>query len=196
VSLYLALAGQRSCGCFGRVTASPWLTFAIDSAALVALVIWRPGRAADVHPAAWLQGLLKTVAGAAVLLTLIGGAFLMAFDYPAEALARLRGESITVEPNVSHIGDGVAGEQRAFNLQLKNNTARPIRVVGGTTSCSCMATSDLPITVPPGEARPIEVRMTFGGGTGRFQHRFILYTDDEKQWVVVARFTGRVVEPP
>jgi hypothetical protein len=30
VSLYLALIGQRSCGCFGRVPVNPWLTFTLD----------------------------------------------------------------------------------------------------------------------------------------------------------------------
>jgi hypothetical protein len=40
VSLYLALAGQRSCGCFGRMTVSPWLTLIFDIAAMAALVPW------------------------------------------------------------------------------------------------------------------------------------------------------------
>jgi hypothetical protein len=42
VSLYLALAGQRSCGCFGQVTVSPWATFSLDIAAVAALALWRP----------------------------------------------------------------------------------------------------------------------------------------------------------
>lgn len=77
-----------------------------------------------------------------------------------------------------------------------NQTDRPIRVVGGTTTCACIATSDLPVTVPAAESRPIVVQMRFTGSPGGFQHRFILYTDDDKQRVVVARFAGRVLEPP
>ena len=101
---------------------------------------------------------------------------------------------MSVEPWVSQAGEGVAGERRTFTVQVTNHGDRPVRVVGGTTTCACIATGDLPITVPPGESRPIEVQMTFRGGTGRFQHNFSLYTDDEKQPVVTARFAGRVIE--
>jgi hypothetical protein len=198
-SLYLALAGQRSCGCFGRLTVSPWLTFIFDIAAIGALApCWyHRTHPLDRSPFAWLSGVLKTGAGAAAFLVLIGGSFLLlAFDNPADAVARLRGESLTVDQGVSQLGDGVAGEKRTFTMRLRNHTDRPIRVVGGTTTCACIATKDLPIIVPPHDAQPMEVQMTFRGGTGRFQHRFVLYTDDEQQQVVVARFSGRVVEPP
>jgi len=195
VSLYMALAGQTSCGCFGRLTVNPWLSFAFDGTAVAALVIWRP-LCSQGQPAAWLRGVLRIGLGTGAFLTLIGGAFLLAFDYPAGALARLRGEVIAVEPIVSRVGDGVAQEHRRFSVQLTNHGERPVRLLGGTTTCSCIATEDLPITVPPGESRSLAVQVKFSGGAGRFQHSFLLYTDDAKQPVVTARFAGRVIEPP
>ena len=42
VSLYKALAGQASCGCFGTVHVSPWYTLALDVAATGALILFRP----------------------------------------------------------------------------------------------------------------------------------------------------------
>jgi hypothetical protein len=46
VALYRALAGELSCGCFGKVPVSPWYTLLVDVAALFALFAWRPaGRA-------------------------------------------------------------------------------------------------------------------------------------------------------
>ena len=36
-SLHAALVGQASCGCFGRIALSPWITFAIDLAVLFLL---------------------------------------------------------------------------------------------------------------------------------------------------------------
>jgi len=43
VTLYKALAGFGSCGCFGNVHINPWITlFAIDLLAVVLLVIFRP----------------------------------------------------------------------------------------------------------------------------------------------------------
>jgi hypothetical protein len=196
VSLYLALAGQASCGCFGQLAVSPWAAFGLDIAAVAALLIWRPGYTAEARPAVWLSGLLKAAAGAAAFLVLIVGAFFLAFDDPAEVLARLRGESITVEPGVTHVGDGIAGEQRTFPVQLINHTSRPIRIVGGTTTCACIATGDLPATVPPHGCQEIRVWVRFTGTPGRFQHRFVLYTDDDTQRIAVARFAGRVIDVP
>ena len=44
VTLYKALTGAESCGCFGSVHVNPWITlFAIDLPAVMALSIFRPG---------------------------------------------------------------------------------------------------------------------------------------------------------
>lgn len=193
---YSAWSGQRSCGCFGRIEVNPWLTFAFNVVVLAALTLCRPNPTPNlnVRRPAWFVGVLRTGVGAAALLVLVGGVFLLAFDNPADALARLRGESLTVEPSVSQVGDGTIGEARTFTVHVRNHIDRPIRVVGGTTNCACIATNDLPIVVPPHEAQPMEVQVKFQDGTGRFQHRFVLYTDDEQQKVIVARFSGRVIE--
>ena len=42
VTLYKALSGQHSCGCFGRVAINPWYTLALDIAAVIALMAFRP----------------------------------------------------------------------------------------------------------------------------------------------------------
>jgi hypothetical protein len=50
VTLYKALAGYGSCGCFGKVHVNPWITLlAIDLPGLIALVIWRPKDLALAH---------------------------------------------------------------------------------------------------------------------------------------------------
>lgn len=41
-TLHRALAGETSCGCFGRIEINPWHTFVFDLAALVALSLFRP----------------------------------------------------------------------------------------------------------------------------------------------------------
>jgi hypothetical protein len=196
VSLYLALDGQASCGCLGRLPANPWLTFAIDLAAVAVLALGRPKSALDTRAPDWLSGLLKTGASAAALLALTGGVAFLALGNPADALARLRGEPLAIDPPVSAVGEGVRGEERAFTIRLHNHTQRPVCLVGGTASCRCFTTDDLPLTVPAGESRPLRVRMTFRGEVGRFQRPFLLHTDDEDQQTIVARFTGRVIEPP
>lgn len=42
VSLWKALSGEATCGCFGRVPVNPWYTFTLDTAVVVALLRWRP----------------------------------------------------------------------------------------------------------------------------------------------------------
>jgi len=106
----------------------------------------------------------------------------------------VRAESIVVEPSVSQVGEAAVGEQRTFTIQLSNHRDRPVKIMGGTTTCSCITTDDLPIIVPPNESRGILVRMRFQGRPGRFQHSVVLYTDNENQQTVTARFAGRVFE--
>ena len=42
ISLYKALSGYASCGCFGRVEVNPWYTSTMDMTFVVSLAIWRP----------------------------------------------------------------------------------------------------------------------------------------------------------
>ena len=42
VSLYKALTGAESCGCFGRISVNPWLTLGFDLLAVTALILARP----------------------------------------------------------------------------------------------------------------------------------------------------------
>jgi hypothetical protein len=212
VSLYQALDGQSSCGCFGVVAVSPWWTFGLDVGIVALLVISRE-QAAPVAPVGEKGGSItpspplgergggegvgpafaRTALGAALFLALIAGGFFLWHDNPVAALAQLRGETIAVDPPVSDVGHASAGETRTFEIELLNHNDTPVRIVGGTTSCACIATQDLPVTLSPSGSATISVRMKFTGTPGRFQHRFILYTDNQSQPIVVARFTGRVV---
>jgi hypothetical protein len=91
-SLHLALTGQPSCGCFGRLTVSPWLALGLDLAVVTALLVCRPAGPIEAPAVAWLRGLLKSGVGAAGLLVLVGSAFLLAFD---KWMNRLIASSIT-----------------------------------------------------------------------------------------------------
>ncbi|MFO0842484.1 MAG: DUF1573 domain-containing protein [Gemmataceae bacterium] len=193
VSLYLALAGQASCSCFGRLMVSPWITVGIDVAAVAALVVWRPVPDVEGLRPAWVQQVVKVAVGVCLLLAIGSGAARVGFASPAEALAWLRGEAVTVDPAVYDVGKGTRGEERTFRIQLTNRTRQPIQVVGGTTTCSCVTTKDLPLTLAEGETESIEVSVAFVGSPGRFQRLFRLITDAASQPRVVARFSGEVL---
>lgn len=49
VSLYKALSGEASCGCFGRLPVNPWITSGLDLAILASLLKWRPRGLSPSH---------------------------------------------------------------------------------------------------------------------------------------------------
>jgi hypothetical protein len=118
------------------------------------------------------------------------------YGSPYEALLHARGEWIAVEPSVSYVGDNSTDDQRVFNIQVSNHRDRSITILGGTATCPCMATNDLPITVPAKESRTIAVQINFPRRPGRFNRSFLLYTDDKSQPTVTAWFAGRVIAAP
>jgi len=202
LSFTLAYQGQASCGCFGKVEVNPWYTFALDVGIVIALVAFSPlslpGRGAGGEglnsSAAPMSALLQVSIFTTILLSLIALGFTLITGDPWAALARLRGETLAVIPAVTQLGEGAAGESRTFQVQLRNNSNKPIRVVGGTTSCPCIATQDLPITIPVGGIESIHVTIKFSGSSGKFAHRFVLYSDTNT-WLSVARFSGSVLVP-
>jgi len=70
-----------------------------------------------------------------------------------------------------------------------------IRVVGGTSDCSCIVTHDLPITVPAGETRTISVTIHLPNAAGMFSRKAVLLTDDDQARAIALRLTGRISSP-
>jgi hypothetical protein len=201
VSLYLALAGKPSCGCFGKLTISPWYTFGLDVAAVAALWYWRPTASSlstslGDSPNRLLRPSLYLVSGVTFILVGCFTVFWLAFPSPSAALAFLRGESLTVEPSVVDVGSGLRGEERDFSFEIQNYTNHPICLMGGTVGCRCITTGGLPLTLPAGVARSVTGKLEFKGRAGEFQYPITLYTDDGTHSVVIARVTGKVVESP
>ena len=197
-SLYLGLMGQSSCGCFGRIHVSPWNAFGLDVVCLGMLGLCRPafrrGQARAGADSRWLRETLMIVGVAgAILAVCLGGVLLAGGGRPGDLLARIRGDRITVEPPVTDMGADEAGHKRRFTVHLHNHTDHTVRIVGGTTSCGCIVTDDLPVSIPPGGSVPVTVRTGFKGTPGLFQQNFFFYSDDEKQHSVLARFEGRIV---
>jgi hypothetical protein len=199
-SLYLALMGQSSCGCFGRIHVSPWSDFTLDVACLAMLGLCRSsfrGEKGEITVQSQRLGEALSIVGWAVVILMIClvGVLIAGGSPPADFLARVRGDRITVEPPVADMGSDVAGQQREFTVHLYNHTDHTVRIVGGTTDCPCIVTGDLPVSIPPGGSVPVTVHARFKGTPGLFQQEFFFYTDDKELDKVVARFGGRVVSP-
>ena len=195
-SLGQAWVGQASCGCFGQVQVNPWSTLALDVSILLLLIVTRPPRSAF----AWFftpesqAGIHRTIVGGslvAVLLASLAGVGVWWFGSTSAALAYLRGERVSASPSTLDYGVAEPGEKRPTELQLINRTDRDIRIIGGTSDCSCVTTDDLPLVIPARQAVPLTVRVKFPSGAGQFTRQASLYTDDPLQPWVNLRLSGR-----
>ena len=88
VSVYLIAVGQPSCGCFGRVEVSPWISFSLDMAAVTLLIVFRPANVLASRPIAWQP--------VAAMLALGGLVLAATSETAGRELARLRGEALLV----------------------------------------------------------------------------------------------------
>jgi hypothetical protein len=193
VSGYLGWTGVARCGCFGMIRASPWHAFGVDMAALVLLAVGRPDLgAASFRPP---SGLAATAAGAAAVLLILAGIGSWIYGSPAAALARLRGEVLTVSSDYIDFGSGSAGQVLEASVEVQNWSEQPVQLIGGTSDCSCVTTLDLPLVIPPGESRPVELRLKLpGSGSGAFTRMAVLWTDHPRQREIWLRVGGRIVE--
>jgi hypothetical protein len=197
VSGYLGWIGLASCGCFGSLQASPWHACAVDVLALLALAWGRPdvGSLGQTPRQALTQAggvLLLFCGGAALVLGLLAGAGALVFGSADAALARIRGERVSVRPGMVDLGRGAPGQAVEATVELINRTASPVRIVGGTSDCSCVTTNDLPVTLPPGEGRPVTVRVRLPRAAGVFNRQAFFWTDDERARTIVFPLTGRI----
>ena len=160
--------------------------------AVAALALFRPPQVWRIDWAD-LRRLLLTAAGAGGILAVLAGGLTWAYGSPGEALLRLRGEAITVDPPVSDVGDVQATDVRSIPIRLVNHTDHPVRVYGGKGDCSCILWEDLPVVVPPRGDRPVTIRVAFRGTPRAVRHSFVLFADDPAQPQVFGEVRGRVV---
>lgn len=198
-SFYLGVIGQASCGCFGRLSPSPWFAFTLDLIVLAMLAVCRPDfRAlrenwhADFKAAAPTAAMV--VCGYVVLLGAIAGFAHARYGSIDAAIASLRNERLSVNPGMVDMGHGTPGESHEAAVTLTNRTDQPIRLIGGTSDCSCSVLGDLPVTIPPGEARSIAVTVLFPNAPGIFMRRAELTVNDQGFRKVGIRLTGRIVQ--
>ncbi len=190
VSASLGLAGVARCGCLGAVATSPWAAFGIDIAALALLALGRP-RANDPVPVERPR-FGGVVVGAATVLVLLGAAGSWVYGSPGAALARLRGDALTLTPDYLDFGTLPAGESRDAALTVSNWSDRPVRLVGGTSDCTCTTLADLPVTIVPGGRAAVTVRLAAPPSEGQLTRTVMLRTDHPDQPHVRARLGCRV----
>ena len=192
VSLYLGLAGQASCGCFGAVRASPWLAFGVDALALLLLVAARPALGELRGSRFRWRAVAGPALGTLSVWGLCIGLAVGMFGSVDAALAALRGGGVSVRPAVADIGRGLPGQTLETTVEVTNWTAASVRLIGGTSDCSCVATSDLPLTLGPHETKQLRVRVSLVREPGLFNRKAVFWTDDREHPVLLLRLVGRI----
>jgi hypothetical protein len=157
ISGSLGLQGVSSCGCFGVISASPWYAFGLDVIVLIALAIFRPTwNVAEVL--GFLKYASRVALGAAVVLGGLAGLAYGVYGSIPMALAKLRGDQMGA-PSYLDLGEGDLGDKLEANANITNYTNQPIRLIGGTSDCSCITTTDMPLTIPPGGTVPVAIKL-------------------------------------
>jgi Protein of unknown function (DUF1573)/Methylamine utilisation protein MauE len=179
VSLRKALAGAKSCGCFGPAAVDPRLMTAIDIILVVLLLLAGPRTAAASsapssprRPLAERAGVFAMVAIVALMLLSAAGVGFAA--WPKRGL-------VAVE-NGGRYDFGIIPAADAARCQhtflLRNTSARPLNITGSSSSCRCTV-ADVPTyrSIAPGGSVSITVRADWSDGAGPTTSTFTLQTD-------------------
>jgi hypothetical protein len=187
--------GQSDCGCFGAVKVNPWLTLGLNMVVLGLLLCFRSESAKDVlsEPEASAKVKLLPILAGLVIATLLGaGALVARGDTGTKLLARWKGDVLLLRPAVLDFGEGVVGQKVTKQIVITNVTDQPIRLIGGTSGCSCTATEGLPVDVPANGQVTLDIHLTFKGTVGEFSHPFEYLTNANKQSKLPGKLIGRV----
>lgn len=198
INAYIGWHGVASCACFGRFEARPWHVFALDAGIVLLAGIFRP-HPPSLRKFARVESRRVVLQGAGCVLG-FGGVLAAAWGAAVSicgstecALARLRGETLFVSPSRLDFGAGDADETLVATVVVHNLSDRPIRLVGGTSDCSCVAANGLPCTIPPRESRTIPIQLKMIGAPGSSVKRSaVLWTDDKIQRVLRLSLRARV----
>jgi Protein of unknown function (DUF1573) len=189
ISVTSALRGQSDCGCFGQLTVHPGITAAVNLVALALLIVFRPAVKCAENRA--------TTAAVVVLAAVAGGlAWIASGPIGDKLLAKWQGRTIALQSSVIDAGEETVGTVKRLPVTVTNNSSRDVRLLGGSVSCSCTTTQNLPVTVPADGEVVVEIELKFRGTPGQFDHRFEFFTDDKAQPKLHGVIVGRVADTP
>lgn len=193
VSGYLGWVGVASCGCFGAIKTNPWWAFGIDVGAVGLLAVSRPAAEAGAAPQ-FLRAAGMWVGSVAILSGLLVAAGSLFFGSVEAAIANLRGESLSVTSYLD-FGRGKPGEMLEATATVTNYTNEPVRLIGGTTDCSCATIDDFPLTIPPGGKATFRIRLkVVADKGGQLTRKATVRTDCPSRPVMQFRISCRVQE--
>lgn len=179
VSVHYAIIGEASCGCAGRIKINPRWTLLFDIACLAGLLFVRPAvfRSNSSSWKAAISPVATPLFTSGCIFGLLAVLAVVSFGSVSAALAHLQGNSISLSPSLVDVGTAPAGAEARQSVALHNWTGEPIRVVGGTSDCSCVTTADLPVVVPAHGSRSISISIRMPAASGIFTRNADLFAE-------------------
>ena len=102
------------------------------------------------------------------------------------------GESLGA-PSYVDFGSAKPGEKLEQQVEIRNWTDKPVRLIGGTSDCSCVTTSTMPLTVPPGEKLSVAIHLKVpSSDAGAFTRTASIWTDCDQMRTINLRLGCRV----
>ncbi len=154
-------AGESVCQCLGSRSLPILWMLGVDSVLLLSMWWfrdrWRQPVAAMVRKKSAFVELLSGARFALPILVLVG---LLAFGSLDAAIGYATGARLLATDSAQYVGRLRGGDIGSAAFELTNESGKPIRILGATASCKCMALDDLPVTISPGGISIIHVRMT------------------------------------
>jgi hypothetical protein len=182
-SAYQGIIGQANCGCLGvLLEVSPWFAFSVDVASLMALAVFPPNLKPDLGVALYATRRIAVLSlTTTAIIGLLALSSVAVFGSVRGGIARLRGERYAVTEYVDFgvLKPDYRAEQ---NVEVTNWTDAPLHLIGGTTTCACIATTDLPLTIAPHETRNVRISWkTPTTASGSLSQSLKFWTDNPEQ---------------
>jgi hypothetical protein len=188
----------QSCQCFGDWQLGDFKipTWSLPVYNLVAVIFFamiaiKPNQSTTVK--SWLRlPDLGTQCGLA--LGLLAGLFMLS-TAQGQQFWRTGASATEVVLQVGEVPDLVPGESYETVVTLYNRLSKPIRVVGGGTSCTCVTLENIPLEIPANSRRELAVRFQVGEhlrGQKEFTSSLVYYLEGGQQFLVRGVVRGLV----
>lgn len=161
-------------------------------AVVALLAVSRPSDSRPAQSALRTAGVWTGAVALTCALLVVAGS--LVFGSVEAAVAKLRGESLSVTLYID-FGSGKPGEVLEATATVINYTDAPVRLIGGTTDCTCAAVDDFPLTIPPGDKVSFRIRLrVLSAQSGQLTRTAMVRTDCPSRPVIRFRIGCRVEE--
>ena len=139
--------------------------------------------------------ILMPVGGAFLLLALSFGALYLMSGDARVGWAYLRGDALIVSPASIDLGRIPPAERQDFEISVKNIASRPIKIVGASSTCTCLAIDGLPKTIAAGQSVTLKARVVAPRDKPEFAQVLTYYTDSPESPKLAVRVRAVVSAP-